>query len=537
MLRVFKSFLSAFSVISIGLIGATSSQTSAVASGTTNPATSITQGGAILNGTIAHDASAYTAVFAISPRSDFSGPIFDYGSDRTSDHIIFVRSGYGGNILSGTQQHSFDLNEWTPTAGSPSLQPSTTYYYRIGIQTGPDTVPCIWTNACYSWGNTVSFTTRAAILPTVSSNDASLIGADIATISGVVTSNDAATQVRAEYSNSSNFANSVFSDPVTVARSATPTTVSRSLTALTPSTKYFFRLVASNLYGTSLGQAQSFETTPPIGISINNAANYSTSKDVTLSVSWPVGATSMTISNDGGFRGDSVKSMSLARSVEWSLDDSISGLYTKIVYVRFSGAGIDASRSYSDDIIFDNRPPSVTTSKGELAGSYVIVSLAAQDQESGLSTVEVKHGNKTVSAAYSPTVLLKASTLGLSASASSSSVRSQGLSQVQFRIADKAGNKTSWITLGGRFISKANSPKPEVSGGRAVSGKSIADYLKVSTPKGSRITLKVSAQSKRFCRVSGTSITAIRAGNCSVSVTVRSGKTSTTRTTTLKVKK
>lgn len=537
MLRISKSFISAFSVFSLGLIGVSSSHVSATATGTTSAATSITQAGAILNGTVSHGPADYTAVFAISPRSDFSGAAFQYVGDYQSDQNIFIRMQVSGITSSGTQQHLFDLNSWTPSGGVTSLQPSTTYYYRIGIQTGPDTTQCIWTNACYSWGNTVSFTTRAAILPVVSSNDSSLIGADIATISGSVTSNDAATQVRAEYSTSSNFSNSLFSESVTVARSTTPTSVTRSLAGLTPSTKYYFRLVATSFYGTSTGPTQSFETTPPVGVSINNAANYSTSKDVTLSVSWPVGATSMTISNDGGFRGDSVTSMPLARAVDWALDDSIAGLYTKIVYVRFSGTGIDSSRSYSDDIIFDNRPPSVTASKGELAGSYVIVSLAAQDQESGLSTVEVKHANKTVTTKYSSTVLLKASALGLGTKASSSSVRSQGLSQVQFRISDKAGNRTSWITLGGRFISKAASSKPQVSGSRPVAAKSIAEYLKIATPKGSRITLKVSGQSKKFCRVSGTSVAAIRTGSCSVSVTVRSGKTSTTRTTTLKVVK
>jgi hypothetical protein len=524
------------SIITASLVvpGAVTS-VSAIATATTSAATSITQGGAVLNGSVNHDGSGYIAAFAVSPRADFSGSIFNYVGNPTNDQILIIRMQVGSGGGSGTNPQSFDLNSWTPSGGPTSLQPSTTYYYRLGIQTGADTPSCIFTMACYSWSSSETFTTRAAISASVASNDASLIGADIATITGVVTANDAAAQFRAEYSTSETFTNSSQTDAVTVAKGNSSTTVTRQLSGLSSETTYFYRLVASNIYGTATGPTRSFRTTPPIGISINDSANFTTNKEVNLSISWPVGATSMIVSNDGGFRGINAVSMPLNSNVKWVIDDSVEGLYTKIVYVRFIGPGIDASRSYSDDIIFDNRPPSVLSSTGEVAGSYVILELNAKDPESGLGDVEMKYGNKIVSTDYSPTVLMKASSLGISSASLSKNVRSQGISQVLFRISDKAGNKTSWITVGGKFVSKARLVKPRIIGKQPTTAKSIATFLNLSTTRSTKYVVTIAPRSKTVCRVSGTAVIGLKSGNCAVTVTARSSRGIVKKSTTLQV--
>jgi len=95
------------------------------------------------------------------------------------------------------------------------------------------------------------------------------------------------------------------------------------------------------------------------GISINGGNPYTNTKNVTVDLQgWPNGATELLLSNDGGFR--ATTTMPLGNSVLFTLDDSIAGAYTKVVYVRFGGFGLGESATYSDDIIFDNAPPVVT---------------------------------------------------------------------------------------------------------------------------------------------------------------------------------
>jgi len=416
----------------------------------------------------------------------------------------------------------------------------------------------LWSESCYSWGSIATFTTRAAILPTVTSGDASLVGANSAQISGDVISNDATASVLVEYGKTSDLSGTTQtesgrasdqmnqcngSDCEMAPSSTTTKVITRNLSGLDSETLYYYRVVARNAYGTVRGEIKTFTTTPPVGVSVNSGANYTTSKSVTLGISWPVGATGMAISNDGGFRSSSVTNASLAASYEWTIDDSVQGVYTKIVYVRFSGPGIDSSRSYSDDIIFDNKAPTVVSSTAEQAGSYIVLTLAASDEESGLAKVEINNVDKTVNADYSTTVLVKASDVGLGAS--SSSVKKLALGSLRIRISDKAGNRTSWISLGASTTIAVSSPvamqsvkMPKVTKYKSATAKSIAAFAKITVKPKSKISLKVSAKHAKVCKISGARLRGLRVGSCRVTVMVKPSKgKSISRTVTLKVTK
>jgi hypothetical protein len=553
MLFSVKKFLvmaGAFAVLTSGL-GWRAQTAQALGSGSaaTGVATDVGANKAILNGIVTPTGRDYVYVFAIGTSDNLSGPVYTNSGEFTSNMTLYIRGQVGdaGTAPIISQNVSFFIDQWkVPNGTDFLLRPATTYYFRVGIQDGPDDPNCIWSYACYSWGLIESFTTRAAILPTVSTRSATLVGANSAQISGDVISNDASASVLVEYGKSSDlsgvtqiesgrpsdFMNQCNGSDCEIApASSSIRTITRSLSGLDSETRYYYRVVASNAYGTVRGDINSFITTPPVGLTVNDGANYTTSKNVSLSISWPVGATSMAISNDGGFRSGSVTNSSLSSSYDWTIDDSIQGVYTKIVYVRFSGPGIDSSRSYSDDIIFDNKAPTVASSIAERAGTFIVLTLAATDEESGLSKVEINNVDKTVNADYATTVLVKAADIGLGVSATS--VNKTSLGSLRIRITDKAGNKTAWISLGAKNTAVG---MPKLTRSKSVTARSIAGFAKIVVPSKSKVSLKVAARHARVCRVSGVRLRGLRAGSCRVTVTVKPPKgKSISRTVTLKV--
>jgi hypothetical protein len=542
--------LASFALFASGIsVGVTTAQAVGAGTAITGNATDVTANGVTLNGSVSHTGSQYTTVFAIGTKSDLSDPVFTYSGSTWDNKTLYIRGSVGGLGGGGTSPISFGFHSWTPTGDGSQLRPSTTYYFRAGIQDGPDDPNCLWSASCYSWGSIATFTTRAAILPTVNTGTASLVGATTAQISGDVISNDATASVSVEYGKSSDLSaatqsefgrasdlmNQCYgSDCEMAAASTSSRAITRSLNGLEAETRYFFRVVARNAYGTVRGEIKSFTTTPPFGVTVNSGANYTTSRSVTLAISWPVGATGMAISNDGGFRSVSVTNASLTSTYDWTIDDSVQGIYTKIVYVRFSGPGIDSSRSYSDDIILDNKAPLVATSTAENAGQYVVLTLAAVDEESGLFKIEINNADKTVSADYAAKVLVKSSDIGLGVG--SASIRKSSLGSLRIRVSDRAGNKTSWIMLGKASDQKVAAPR--VTRSKSASAKSIAVFAKLKVLSDSKISLKVVRTTAKNCRVSGAALKGLKAGSCKVTVTVKPKKgKAVSKTITLKVTK
>jgi len=105
------------------------------------------------------------------------------------------------------------------------------------------------------------------------------------------------------------------------------------------------------------------------GMSINGGDIFTNSTNVTLKIVWPSFATAVRISNDGGFATSKTITKSLDGSISWQLDNSLVGIYTKNVYLRFSGDFIDSFRTYSDDIILDNTAPVISSAKAQSTSS------------------------------------------------------------------------------------------------------------------------------------------------------------------------
>ena len=283
---------------------------------------------------------------------------------------------------------------------------------------------------------------------------------------------------------------------------------------------------------------------PPVGepgVSILDGASFVNTKSVKVSLIWPANATEARISNDGGFAASKTNTVPLASSVDWDLDDSVKGLYTKVIYVRFNGSGIDTTKTYTDDIILDITAPVVESSSASAISGSIDVTMKATDDITGVDKVEVKNGTTTVIKDYKTKVSVSEKELGLTVSAAS--VHKANSSVIEVRVSDKAGNWSSYQTLavyraGSSTVTSSTIVIPKVTTTRSASAKSIAAFAKLKVLSTSKVSLKVVASSTKFCKVSGASLKGVKTGSCKVTVTVTPKKgRATSKTVTLKVTK
>jgi lysophospholipase L1-like esterase/phosphodiesterase/alkaline phosphatase D-like protein len=191
----------------------------------TAAATSITIGGATLNGTVNPNGLSTTAVFEWGTDSSFTSP-------NTTSPVQSVGSG---------------LTNQTVTATLTGLSSGTTYYFRV-VATNP---------AGTSKGFSMSFT--PPITPGVATNSATFNSDTSAALSGDVNPNGYATIAWFEYGTDP--AMNIFSN--TPNQSMGAGTATLSLTASIPLSlynTYYYRAAASSTAGTQKGDVRSFKT-------------------------------------------------------------------------------------------------------------------------------------------------------------------------------------------------------------------------------------------------------------------------------------
>ena len=275
----------------------------------TGSATSLTANSAILNGTI-------------NPNGAVTTYYFEYGTS----------SSYGSETEK-TNTGS-DANSIPVTIGLTGLNSNTTYYCRIVVTNSAGTIK----------GGQKSFTT-SAVAPTVLTTAATLVTSTSATLNGAVNSNGKATTYYFEYGTDTGYGSATSSS--NAGSGTTAVSVKAPISGLTSATTYNYRLLATNLDGTSYGDDKTLSTTilyvepsgscgantpcyttiqeaidaAPSGATIKTAQgtynedlSLSSSKELTLSAGWDSTFTtkpstsavkSMTIS-DGGVTIDSI---------------------------------------------------------------------------------------------------------------------------------------------------------------------------------------------------------------------------------------
>jgi hypothetical protein len=177
-----------------------------------------------------------------------------------------------------------------------------------------------------------------------------------------------------------------------------------------------------------------FPPAGPVGVSVDDAAQYTNDPRVTLDVVWKPGATAFVVSNDGGFK--KAKTVDVSERVAWTLDSSGPERLPKTIYLRF--AGIEGQ--LSDDIILDETPPTIssgtvsggaTATRAAAAAAHYTVHVKAADRTSGVSKLQATANKKK------PGKLLKYKT----------KVMVSGKRPKYIRVQDRAGNFSRWTTL------------------------------------------------------------------------------------------
>jgi uncharacterized repeat protein (TIGR01451 family) len=100
--------------------------------------------------------------------------------------------------------------------------------------------------------------------PSATTQAASGVTLNQATLNGSVTPNDAAVSVSFEYGLTTSYGSSVSATPATLPAGTTASAVSASLSGLTPGTTYHYRVVASGSAGSSYGADATFTTQPAL---------------------------------------------------------------------------------------------------------------------------------------------------------------------------------------------------------------------------------------------------------------------------------
>jgi hypothetical protein len=173
----------------------------------------------------------------------------------------------------------------------------------------------------------------------------------------------------------------------------------------------------------------------PLGVSINDGAQYTNDPNVTIFAVWPSFASTMLLSNDGGF-GKAVP-FGVAEKTPWKLDSSGPERLPKTVYIRYSG-GSQTSETFTDDIILDETPPTVTaaTLSGgpaaarAAAAANVTLKIAAKDNVSGVGRMQVTTSKRK------PGKLL----------AFKRTIKVKRAKAYYVRVRDRAGNLSRWRT-------------------------------------------------------------------------------------------
>ncbi len=130
-----------------------------------------------------------------------------------------------------------------------SLQPNTTYHFRVVATTGSEVTT----------GDDETFTTDA-VLPNATTASAGAVSGASATLSGAVDPMNSPTTYRFEWGETTAYGNTAPAADTAVGSDHTPHAVVEALSGLTPNTSSHFRLVASSLAGTTAGADQVFTT-------------------------------------------------------------------------------------------------------------------------------------------------------------------------------------------------------------------------------------------------------------------------------------
>ena len=302
--------------------------------------------------------SSATLYGTVTPNGTTTTALFRYGTVTGSYTGTSTQSSVG----SGT-------TATTVSIGISELSPNTTYYYLISANNGLGT----------STGSEASFSTSWD-LPTVTTNSATDMTTNSATLNGEVSTNGTTTTALFHYGTVSGSYTGT-STQSTITGSST-SSVSASLSSLSSGTTYYYRAVANNVAGTSTGSEVSFATSspsaepPPKTVTLSVNSTSPTSGEAGVPVTTAVSATfnmsingstvtteSFKLSSDSGEVGGSVATNGATITFTPSVSLSYGTQYTatittKVQAANAAGTSLSSNNSWS---FTTESAPAVTT--------------------------------------------------------------------------------------------------------------------------------------------------------------------------------
>ncbi len=289
----------------------------------------------------------------------------------------------------------------------------TSEFSLIQVSVG-DTLSITYIDEVNTTGSSRTVTDTASVTaegtgqpPTVTTDSATNITLNSATLSGTVNTHGWTTTAWFEYGVTSGSYTSTSSTQNI--NGLSDIMVSTDISGLSSGTTYYYRLVAQNSAGTAYGSEMSFtttDTTSPTGsISINSNATYSNSTTVTLtlSASDDVGITDYYISTDSTTPSTSgsgwttiTSTTSYTEDISYTLSSGDGG---KTIYVWYKDGSENISSSANDSITLDTIQPTIIITSPTSSATYTstsnVVNLdgVAFDSTSGISSVRWVNSN------------------------------------------------------------------------------------------------------------------------------------------------
>lgn len=385
-----------------------------VPTATTQPATSVQNTSAVLNGIVTSNGATTTVVFEYKPQGGAANcAAVDFSSGATS---VSVTSTLSASAIDSSQ-----------TATLTGLAPSTAYCYRIVGSNTPGT----------SNGDPVLFTTFAAAQPTVTTTAATSVTTTTATLNGTGTPNGAETTARFTYkAGSSDFSSGTITEVLTPTigsgNSAVP--LSYALTGLTPGTTYYFQASVSNSNtgGAYIdGVILSFTTPLPAPVATTNNASSVTQTTATLNGTIDPNNASTTVEFTWGISQTLATGNTVTVAIQSPLDGSSNGVAVTAnltgltggttYYFRVSAANTNGN---DDGEILSFTTTSPSTNPGQAPGTQAV---ADPGRVIGTAWFDINKNNKK----EDNEPLLVGVDVNLEPTASSASKSSSGIVRAQ----------------------------------------------------------------------------------------------------------
>lgn len=209
----------------------------------TDNATSVKQNEAVLNGTVSPNGTATVAWF-------------EYG---TNPNLASYDNTTTQNIVAGTVTQPVN----TPLSG---LTSGTTYYFRLMASNAGG----------FAEGKIFSFTTHNPP-PAVTTDNATSITLNGATLNGSVNPNGAATMAWFEYGQDPNLVSFTATDNQNLGSGRNPVAMDNTLSGLNTGVTFYYRVAAASVEGEVKGAIKSFSTRiPPPAATTGTATNITT---------------------------------------------------------------------------------------------------------------------------------------------------------------------------------------------------------------------------------------------------------------------